>query len=66
MGMFIDGQWHVQDVNPKTTSGAFERLPTTCRDVIGTDSAHLPESGRYQLIVSYACPYAPNINLPEN
>ncbi|MGC6366944.1 MAG: glutathione S-transferase family protein [Candidatus Marinamargulisbacteria bacterium] len=58
MGMFIDGQWHVQDVNPKTTSGAFERLPTTCRDVIATDSAYLPESGRYQLIVSYACPWA--------
>lgn len=56
--MFIDGQWQIQDVNPKTSTGAFERLPTTCRDVIADGTDFLPESGRYHLVVSYACPWA--------
>ena len=58
MGMFIDGQWQIQDVNPKTVSGSFDRLPTTIRNCIEKRGRFTPDSGRYQLIVSYACPWA--------
>ena len=58
MGMFIDGQWQIQVVNPKTVSGSFDRLPTTIRGNIDKHGPFSPESGRYQLIVSYACPWA--------
>jgi len=58
MGMFINGEWHIQDVNPQTQSGAFERLPTTIRQSISPNSPFKPESNRYHLIVSYACPWA--------
>ena len=56
--MFIDGQWIIQDVNPKTESGAFERLPTTIHSKIMATGPFLPESKRYHLVVSYACPWA--------
>ena len=56
--MFIDGQWIIQDVNPKTESGAFERLPTTIHSKITAAGPFLPESKRYHLVVSYACPWA--------
>lgn len=58
MGMFVDGQWHVQDVNPNTVSGSFERLPTTIRGSIEPEGPYYPHSERYHLIVSYACPWA--------
>ena len=58
MGMFVNGQWQIQDVNPKTSSGAFDRVPTTIRHSIDSKGAFLPESGRYCLVVSYACPWA--------
>ena len=58
MGMFINGKWKIDVVNPKTTSGAFERLPTTFRHQISSDGPFKPESGRYRLIVSHACPWA--------
>ena len=58
MGMFIDGKWLIQDVNPQTKSGAFERLPTTIHSKITSKGPFLPESKRYHLVVSYACPWA--------
>jgi putative glutathione S-transferase len=58
MGLFIQGKWTIQDVNPDTESGAFERLPTTIRHQISKNSEFQPESNRYHLIVSYACPWA--------
>ena len=36
----------------------FKRLPTTIRHVIGEGEVFLPETNRYHLIVSYACPWA--------
>jgi putative glutathione S-transferase len=58
MGMFVDGQWMIQDVNPKNETGEFKRLPTTIRHTIQKNTFFLPESKRYHLIVSYACPWA--------
>jgi putative glutathione S-transferase len=60
MGMLIDGKWKVQDVNPKTSDGEFHRKPTTFRHIIGNapDNPFQPESGRYHLYVSLACPWA--------
>ena len=58
MGIFIDGKWQIQDVNPKTKTGKFDRLPTTIRHTITQQSDFKPESNRYHLIVSYACPWA--------
>ena len=42
----------------KTESGAFERLPTTIHSKIMATGPFLPESKRYHLVVSYACPWA--------
>jgi len=56
--MFIGGKWLVQDVNPENETGEFKRLPTTIRHVIGEGGVFLPETNRYHLIVSYACPWA--------
>ena len=47
MGMFINGKLKIDVVNP-TTSGAFERLPTTFRHQISSDGPFKPESGRYR------------------
>lgn len=58
MGMFIDGQWKIQEVNPKTNDGSFKRLPTSFRHNISHNSLFKPEENRYHLIVSYACPWA--------
>lgn len=42
------------------TSGAFNRTPSTFRNLISKDKAsQFPaESGRYHLYISYACPWA--------
>ena len=38
--------------------GAFVRKNSEFRDVISDDGPFLPESGRYHLYVSHACPWA--------
>lgn len=58
MGQLIDGEWHVQVVNPKTADDHFERKPSTFRNWITSDGPFTPESNRYVLYVSLACPWA--------
>ena len=59
MGLFIDGKWQIQEVNPKSEDGDFVRLDSVFRDSVTVDSDHFaPESGRYELMVSLACPWA--------
>lgn len=60
MGMLINGEWRIQAVNPKTSDGEFHRKPTTFRHLISNaeGSRFKPESGRYHLYVSLACPWA--------
>lgn len=59
MGKLIQGKWVVGDVATTSDSGSYERIKRSFRDVIGNDHPRFqPESGRYHLYVSYACPWA--------
>ncbi len=55
----IDGQWSKQGYQ-KDEKGRFKRNPTTFRNWIKADgsSQFKPESGRYHLYISFACPWA--------
>ncbi|WP_088328695.1 glutathione S-transferase family protein [Lacimicrobium sp. SS2-24] len=60
MGLLIDGQWHDKWYDTKKSGGRFERDAARFRDWISSsaDSKFKPESGRYHLYVSLACPWA--------
>lgn len=66
MGLLIDGVWHTQWDNTKSSGGKFERATAKFRNWITMDGAAGPsgtdgfkaEPGRYHLYVSYACPWA--------
>lgn len=58
MGMLVDGQWKVQEVNPQTKDGEFHRQTQKFRFSIEKGGEFEPESGRYHLYISHACPWA--------
>ncbi|MEM6305285.1 MAG: glutathione S-transferase family protein [Pseudomonadota bacterium] len=66
MGLLVDGVWHDQWYDTKSTGGSFERSAAKFRNWITVDGSAGPggeagfkaESGRYHLYVSYACPWA--------
>ncbi|MEQ8335157.1 glutathione S-transferase family protein [Nisaea sp.] len=60
MGMLIDGVWHPDDAVGKTQDGRFQRQDSAFRDAVEDrpGARFGPESGRYHLYVSYACPWA--------
>ncbi len=66
MGLLIDGKWHDQWYDTKSTGGAFKRSESQFRNWITADGSAGPsgkggfkaESGRYHLYVSLACPWA--------
>ena len=60
MGQLVEGKWVDSDVRvgAKSSRGEFLRKPVTFRNHISNESEFLPESGRYHLYVSYACPWA--------
>ncbi|MFA3920260.1 glutathione S-transferase family protein [Ruegeria hyattellae] len=66
MGLLIDGVWHDQWYDTKTTGGAFKRSEAKFRNWITPDGSPGPsgeggfpaQSGRYHLYVSMACPWA--------
>jgi len=60
MGMLINGEWHADDADAKTKNGRFERQNSAFRHAVEDtpDARFAPESGRYHLYVSYACPWA--------
>lgn len=60
MGLLIEGRWHDQWYDTKSTGGAFVRQPSSFRNRITADgSSRFPaEPGRYHLYVSLACPWA--------
>ncbi|MAW37327.1 MAG: glutathione-dependent reductase [Rhodospirillaceae bacterium TMED140] len=60
MGLLVDGKWVDQWYDTKSTGGRFKRKASAFRDWIQADgsTAFAPESGRYHLYVSYACPWA--------
>lgn len=66
MGLLVDGKWHDQWYDTKSTGGRFVRKDSAFRNWIAADGSAGPtgeagfkaEAGRYHLYVSYACPWA--------
>ncbi|EWY39796.1 glutathione S-transferase [Skermanella stibiiresistens SB22] len=60
MGLLIEGHWHDQWYDTKSTGGAFKRQESAFRDWVTADgsSGFKAEPGRYHLYVSLACPWA--------
>ena len=66
MGLLVEGEWHDQWYDTKSTSGRFKRQQSSFRNWITADGSAGPsgdagfeaEPGRYHLYVSLACPWA--------
>ncbi len=66
MGLLIDGTWHDQWYDTKSSKGRFQRMQSQFRNWVTPDGAPGPtgqggfaaEAGRYHLYISYACPWA--------
>ncbi len=59
MGRLVDGKWINGDIITSDSSGAYKRIPRSFRGTISDDDPIFkPESGRYHLYVSFACPWA--------
>ncbi|MEP4196620.1 MAG: glutathione S-transferase family protein [Aliishimia sp.] len=66
MGLLVDGVWHDQWYDTRSTGGKFERSAAKFRNWVTPDghtgpsgvSGFKAESGRYHLYVSLACPWA--------
>lgn len=66
MGLLVDGVWHDAWYDTKTSDGKFERSEAQFRNWITPDGSagpsgqggFTPDSGRYHLYVSFACPWA--------
>lgn len=58
MGLLQNGQWVDQWYDTAATGGKFQRQDSAFRHHITNEGPFRPESGRYHLYVSYACPWA--------
>jgi len=66
MGLLVDGVWHDQWYDTKSSGGRFVRRDSAFRSWVTPDGAPGPtgdggfkaEAGRHHLYVSYACPWA--------
>lgn len=66
MGLLVNGKWHDQWYDTKSTGGHFERKAPSFRNWVTTDGSAGPsgvggfkaEPNRYHLYVSLACPWA--------
>ncbi|ELY93800.1 glutathione transferase [Natrialba hulunbeirensis JCM 10989] len=60
MNMLVDGEWRTDAHELTGDDGSFDRQETTFRDWVqdDPDARFQPESDRYHLYVSYACPWA--------
>jgi len=59
MGKLVNGQWIIDSIITSDKKGAYDRKPRTFGDFIDPDHPIFkPETGRYHLYVSYACPWA--------
>ncbi len=58
MGLLIDGQWHDKWYDTKSEGGRFKRQDSAFRHDISAQGPFKPESGRYHLYISNACPWA--------
>jgi putative glutathione S-transferase len=60
MGLIVDGKWHDQWYETKSSKGQFERQESRFRNTVSNaeGSRYPVEAGRYHLYVSLACPWA--------
>ncbi|MFC3120632.1 glutathione S-transferase family protein [Agaribacter flavus] len=60
MGLLVEGVWKDQWYDTKSSNGKFVRQDSLFRNTISNEegAAFPPESGRYHLYVSLACPWA--------
>ena len=58
MGLLVEGKWVDQWYDTKSSGGKFLRTEAQFRNFISSESKFLPESQRYHLYVSLACPWA--------
>ena len=59
MGQLVDGNWVKGSVSNNDKDGTFKRVNSVFRNTIShNDDKYIPESNRYHLYVSYACPWA--------
>lgn len=66
MGLLVDGQWHDEWYDTKTSKGRFQRQDAKFRNWITADGAPGPSgeggfaaaAGRYHLYIGHACPWA--------
>lgn len=59
MGMLVKGIWKKGSIVKSDAKGSYDRQPRTFRESISTDHPqYKPESNRYHLYISYACPWA--------
>ncbi len=57
--MLVNGKWVKGSIIKSDKKGSYDRQPRTFRDYISDQHpVFKPESGRYHLYVSYACPWA--------
>jgi glutathionyl-hydroquinone reductase len=60
MGLLVEGRWHDQWYDTKSSNGKFQRQDSRFRDWVKADgsSDFSPDIDRYRLYVSLACPWA--------
>jgi putative glutathione S-transferase len=58
MGLLVEGVWRDEWYDTSASDGKFERPATSYRDWIEAGGRFSPETGRYHLYVSWACPWA--------
>lgn len=58
MGLLVDGHWHDKWYDTKESGGKFERQSSIFRNEINESGEFAPDTGRYHLYVSLACPWA--------
>ena len=59
MGQLVNGVWTKGSVSNNQKDGSFKRVDSVFRNVISfNDQVYKPETNRYHLYVSYACPWA--------
>tara|TARA_R110002110_G_scaffold119309_1_gene293713 strand:- start:17693 stop:18622 length:930 start_codon:yes stop_codon:yes gene_type:complete len=59
MGRLVDGKWTKMSIIRSDKGGAYDRIPRSFRNQIASEQpVFKPESNRYHLYVSYACPWA--------
>ncbi|MFO7704004.1 MAG: glutathione S-transferase family protein [Halopseudomonas sp.] len=58
MGRLVEGTWHDEWYDTESTGGEFVREDAGFRETLETGGRFAPESGRYHLYVSLACPWA--------